>query len=216
MRKISYLVFGTFLAASLFLTQAWAQEQDRFVPEPEPVETVEEVEVESETETRATDYNSSRSNRTTSAVIEIETDSDDEEETDDGVMRATDYNSSRSNRTTSTAIEIEDTGDDEENSDSALYRAKAEPEVRLDAVLDDVNLEVIQEQVQAVAPTVEIKNEAPILIVNQDGEMVTQVPATEPRKMFGLFKINLNVQVEMDSEGDLIQINRPWYSFLSW
>jgi hypothetical protein len=42
------------------------------------------------------------------------------------------------------------------------------------------------------------------------------VKGIEQKSLFGLFKVNMEVETEFDTQGTMGKINRPWYSFLAW
>ena len=42
------------------------------------------------------------------------------------------------------------------------------------------------------------------------------VKGIEQKSLFGLFKVNMQVETEFDTQGTMGKMNRPWYSFLAW
>lgn len=124
--------------------------------------------------------------------------------------RATDYNSSRSNRTTSAAIEIEE-GDNDEEGEKERVEIQYLFETEGALLAEDLASVVAQ-----VAPEFSVREGEDVFLQERKGTIVAHVPSIERRAFLGLFKMNMKVKVLVDNNGELVNIKRPWYSFLSW
>jgi hypothetical protein len=70
--------------------------------------------------------------------------------------------------------------------------------------------------VQQVAKDIEINSQAQVQTFKENGATVSVVSGTQTKKILGLFTQEMEVQIKMDQEGNLIEIDRPWYAVFSW
>ncbi len=70
--------------------------------------------------------------------------------------------------------------------------------------------------VQQVSGNIDVDNKTPVLVEDIDGTLTVEVSGVESRSVFGLFPVELDVQVKLDESGNLIKVKRPWYALFSW